>query len=543
MGKCDRQADGILHCGAPCGLANGNGEGDNRRTLKDRLTLQFGADIPALDNLWQQEIKLPETLSAPPLKADAHHPFFSYAFFTRMLYSCLVDADYLDTEAFYLKLENKASERGSSPDLNALQHNFNQFINKFRRRVAQAPAQTEAEKRNAALNRLRSEILDYAVEQAAQPQGLFTLTVPTGGGKTFTSMAFALEHAKRHGMRRVIYVIPFTSIIEQNAAEFRKAFGELGEQAVLEYHSTFDDGKLQNEATKDKLRLASENWDAPIPEMKGFSRANLLYMRAFAEAWTDFEIVQQSVGQLPWGHNVLLLNRIKEQEARLFYVQKAIAENWSRTTLEVHIKNRLHERQGKAVTNFAARLPAPTSALAQETLKDPYLFDFLSLGEDVQEREIENALMQHITRFLLELGNGFAFVGRQYRLEVNGDEFFIDLLFYHIRLKCYVVVELKATAFKPEHAGQLNFYLAAVDAQIKAPDDHATIGLLLCKTQNRLVAEYALSGIGKPIGIAEYELVRALPEPLVTNLPTVEQLENELSDWQEAKDELSGNSG
>ena len=250
--------------GHHAGLANGNGEGDNRRTLKDRLALQFGKDIPTLDNLWQQEIKLPETLSPPPLKADAHHPFFSYAFFTRMLYSCLVDADYLDTEAFYLKLENKAVERGGYPDLNALQHNFNQFINDFRRRIAQAPEQTEAEKRNAALNRLRSEILDHAVEQAAQPQGLFTLTVPTGGGKTFTSMAFALEHAKRHGMRRVIYVIPFTSIIEQNAAEFRKAFGELGEQAVLEHHSTFDDGKLQNEATKDKLRLASENWDAPI---------------------------------------------------------------------------------------------------------------------------------------------------------------------------------------------------------------------------------------------------------------------------------------
>ena len=250
--------------GHHAGLANGNGEGDNRRTLKQRLALQFGADIPALDNFWQQEIKLPQNLSAPPLKADAHHPFFSYAFFTRMLYSCLVDADYLDTEAFYLKLENKASERGGYPDLNALQHNFNQFINAFRRRVAQVPAQTEAEKRNAALNRLRSEILDHAVEQAAQPQGLFTLTVPTGGGKTFTSMAFALEHAKQHGMQRVIYVIPFTSIIEQNAAEFRKAFGELGEQAVLEHHSTFDDGKLQNEATKDKLRLASENWDAPI---------------------------------------------------------------------------------------------------------------------------------------------------------------------------------------------------------------------------------------------------------------------------------------
>lgn len=250
--------------GHHAGLANGNGEGDNRRTLKQRLALQFGADIPALDNLWQQEIKLPQTLSAPPLKADAHHPFFSYAFFTRMLYSCLVDADYLDTEAFYSNLENKAVERGGYPDLNDLQHNFNQFINDFRRRIAQASEQTEAEKRNAALNRLRSEILEHAVEQATQAQGLFTLTVPTGGGKTFTSMAFALEHAKRHGMRRVIYVIPFTSIIEQNAAEFRKAFSELGEQAVLEHHSTFDDGKLQGEATKDKLRLASENWDAPV---------------------------------------------------------------------------------------------------------------------------------------------------------------------------------------------------------------------------------------------------------------------------------------
>ena len=250
--------------GHHAGLANGNGEGDNRRTLKQRLALQFGEDIPALDNQWQQEIKLPQNLSAPPLKADAHHPFFSYAFFTRMLYSCLVDADYLDTEAFYSNLENNVVERGGYPDLNALQHNFNQFINAFRRRIAQAPEQTESEKRNAALNRLRSEILDHAVEQAAQPQGLFTLTVPTGGGKTFTSMAFALEHAKQHDMRRVIYVIPFTSIIEQNSAEFRKAFGELGEQAVLEHHSTFDDGKLQNEATKDKLRLASENWDAPI---------------------------------------------------------------------------------------------------------------------------------------------------------------------------------------------------------------------------------------------------------------------------------------
>lgn len=302
-------------------------------------------------------------------------------------------------------------------------------------------------------------------------------------------------------------------------------------------------------------RQAAQGWGSKVidrlgrdlreafPEMKGFSTRNLKYMRAFAEAWTDFEIVQQVAAQLPWFHLCTLIDKVKDTQQREWYLKQAIVQGWSRTTLEVHIKNRLHERQGKAVTNFAARLPVLTSALAQETLKDPYLFDFLSLGEDAQEREIENALVQHITRFLLELGNGFAFVGRQYRLEVNGDEFFIDLLFYHTRLKCYVVVELKATAFKPEHAGQLNFYLAAVDAQIKAPDDHPTIGLLLCKTQNRLVAEYALSGIDKPIGIAEYELVRALPEPLVTNLPTVEQLENELSDWQEARDELSGNSG
>lgn len=302
-------------------------------------------------------------------------------------------------------------------------------------------------------------------------------------------------------------------------------------------------------------RQAAQGWGSKVidrlgrdlrqafPEMKGFSTRNLKYMRAFAEAWTDFEIVQQVAAQLPWFHPCTLIDKVKDTQQREWYLKQAIVQGWSRTTLEIHIKNRLHERQGRAVTNFAARLPAPTSALAQETLKDPYLFDFLSLGEDAQEREIENALMQHITRFLLELGNGFAFVGRQYRLEVNGDEFFIDLLFYHTRLKCYVVVELKATAFKPEHAGQLNFYLAAIDAQIKAPDDHPTIGLLLCKTQNRLVAEYALSGIDKPIGIAEYELVRALPEPLVTNLPTVEQLENELSDWQEERDELSGNSG
>ncbi|HRO60410.1 MAG TPA: PDDEXK nuclease domain-containing protein [Burkholderiaceae bacterium] len=287
-------------------------------------------------------------------------------------------------------------------------------------------------------------------------------------------------------------------------------------------------------------RQASQGWGAGVierlsrdlreafPEMKGFSKANLISMRAFAEAWSEAAIDQQAVGQLPWGHNVLLLARLKNPELRLRYAEQAVRDGWSRMTLELQIKNRLLERQGQAVTNFSARLPEPHSNVARESLKDPYLFDFLGLGEDAFERDIENALIRHIARFLLELGTGFAFVGRQQRIEVAGDEFFIDLLFYHTRLKCYVVVELKAGAFKPEHAGQLNFYLAAVDAQIKAPEDKPTIGLLLCRSQNRLVAEYALSGIDKPIGVAEYQLVRALPEPLDTSLPTVEQLESEL---------------
>lgn len=279
-------------------------------------------------------------------------------------------------------------------------------------------------------------------------------------------------------------------------------------------------------------RLARDLREA-FPEMKGFSRANLLYMRAFAEAWPDKAIVQQLAGQLPWFHNVLLLTRVKDPTLRLRYAEQALTEGWSRATLELNIRHCLIERQGKAVTNFEARLPAPHSQLARETLKDPYLFDFLGLGDAAHEREIENALVRHITRFLLELGSGFAFVGQQYRLEVSDREFFIDLLFYHTRLKCYVVVELKAAEFKPEHAGQLNFYLTAVDRQVKAPDDNPTIGLLLCKTQDRLVAEYALHGIDKPIGVAEYELVRALPETFATNLPTVEELETELTTMEE----------
>jgi predicted nuclease of restriction endonuclease-like (RecB) superfamily len=273
----------------------------------------------------------------------------------------------------------------------------------------------------------------------------------------------------------------------------------------------------------------SSDLRAAFPDMKGLSSSNLKYMRFFAQECPAGLIGQQSADQLPWFHIVTLITGLADPILREWYAREAIQQSWPRETLKIQIKNQLHRRQGAAVTNFERQLSPPQAGLASQILKDPYHFDFLGLGDEAHERDIENALIRHITRFLLELGAGFAFLGRQFRLEVAGDEFFIDLLFYHTRLKCYVVVELKAQAFKPEHAGQLNFYLAAVDAQIKAPDDRPTIGLLLCKTQNRLVAEYALSGINKPIGVAEYELVRALPEPLDTCLPSIEELETELS--------------
>lgn len=274
-------------------------------------------------------------------------------------------------------------------------------------------------------------------------------------------------------------------------------------------------------------RLAND-LKASFPEMKGFSSSNLKYMRYFAERCPDGLIGQQAADQLPWFHIVTLITKLDSDKEREWYAEQTIQHGWSRTTLTANINSRLFNRHANAVTNFAARLPQPHSDLAHETLKDPYLFDFLGLGNEAHERDIENGLIQHITRFLLELGTGFAFVGRQFKLDVGGDEFFIDLLFYHIRLKCYVVVELKATAFKPEHAGQLNFYLSAIDAQIKAADDKPTIGLLLCKEKNRLVAEYALSGIDRPMGIANYQLMRTLPEPLDTNLPSIEKIEAEL---------------
>lgn len=276
------------------------------------------------------------------------------------------------------------------------------------------------------------------------------------------------------------------------------------------------------------IERLSRDLKSAFPDMKGFSARNLKYMRFFAEHCPDGLIGQQPAAQLPWFHIVVIITKLSNLKEREWYAIQAKSQGWSRLTLELNIQNRLMQRRGTAVNNFDLRLPSSDSVRAQEALKDPYLFDFLGLGDDAEEREIENGLIKHIINFLLELGTGFAFVGRQFRLEVDGDEFFIDLLFYHTRLKSYIVVELKATAFKPAHIGQLNFYLAVVDAQIKASDDKPTIGLLLCRKQNRLVAQYAVNGIDKPIGIAEYQLLRDLSENLAKNLPSIEEIESQI---------------
>ncbi len=289
-------------------------------------------------------------------------------------------------------------------------------------------------------------------------------------------------------------------------------------------------------------RQAAQGWGAKVierlahdlrqafPDMKGFSPRNLKYMRAFAEAWPDAAIVQAALAQLPWYHQLALLDKLDNPDSRRWYAAQAIEHNRSRNVLVMQIETRLQERSGAALTNFEARLPKPQSDLARESLKDPYRFDFVGLTDEAQERDIEHALVKHVTDFLLELGAGFAFVGRQVLLNVGGDEFFIDLLFYHLKLRCYVVIELKGGKFKPEHLGQLSFYLTAVDAQIKHAQDAPTIGLLLCKSKNKIVAEYALRDNSQPIGVAEYQLVESLPPELQTSLPSIEQIERELAD-------------
>jgi predicted nuclease of restriction endonuclease-like (RecB) superfamily len=251
--------------------------------------------------------------------------------------------------------------------------------------------------------------------------------------------------------------------------------------------------------------------------------------------------VQEVLAQITWYHNIALLDKLDDPEARLWYARKAREEGWSRNVLVMHIERRLHERQGKAVTNFPATLPPTDSDMAAQVFKDPYLFDFLGTAEPRREREVEQALVDHTQRFLLELGAGFAFVGRQVLLEVGDQDFYVDLLFYHLKLRCFVVVELKAGPFDPAYVGQINLYLSAVDDLMRHPDDKPTIGLLLCKGKDRLVVEYALRDVHKPIGVAEWEtrLVETLPEELKGSLPTVKELEAELQLVEEMEKEQS----
>lgn len=302
-------------------------------------------------------------------------------------------------------------------------------------------------------------------------------------------------------------------------------------------------------------RLAHDLRNA-FPDMQGFSSSNISRMRAFYHAYTkELEISAQPVpksrglnsaqpvpklinemppapvAEIPWGHNVVLLFKLSDSAERLWYARQTIQQGWSRTILTLQIETDLYGRQGKAVTNFAATLPPLQSDLARQTLKDPYLFDFLTLAEKAHEHDLESGLLEHIQKFLVELGVGFAFVGRQVPVEVDGEDYSIDLLFYHLRLRCFVIIDLKTGDFKPEFAGKMNFYLSAVDDQLRHADDKPSIGLILCKARKRIVAEYALRDVNKPIGVAQWQtrLVKSLPKNLKGNLPTIAELEAELA--------------
>lgn len=302
------------------------------------------------------------------------------------------------------------------------------------------------------------------------------------------------------------------------------------------------------------LQQLSIDLSAEFPDVKGFSYTNIKNIRQWFLFWqqavgelestksqqlvgeSSIENTKQVVSQIlqiPWGHNVAIIQKCKNMQEALYYVQNTIKNGISRSVLIHQIETNLYARDGKAITNFEATLPPLQSDLAKEITKDPYNFDFLSLTKGYQEKELENALTENITKFLLELGSGFAFVGRQYKLIVGGDEFRIDLLFYHIKLKCYVVVELKATSFKPEHAGKLSFYTSAIDGELKNSDDNPTIGILICKSKNNTVVEYALKDINKPLGISEYQLTEILPKEFKSSLPSIEEIEAKLDELEE----------
>lgn len=331
-------------------------------------------------------------------------------------------------------------------------------------------------------------------------------------------------------------------------SELIKLYWELGK--MITEKETVWGSKLIEQVSKD---LKEE-----FSEMKGLSRSNLFYAKKFYLFYND-QLVQQPVGLIdpppadklqnidndnntlvqqlvaliPWGHNILIFTKSATIETALFYLNQTIENQWSRETLKNQLNNKLHERQGKAISNFKHTLSEKVSTLAQQTLKDPYIFDFLSLDIEYRERDIEDQLVQHVSKFLLELGKGFAFIGQQYPLKVADNDYYLDLLFYHTRLKCYIVIELKNTCFQPEYTGKLNFYLSAVDSLVKMPDDNPTMGLLLCKEKKSIEAEFALRDIYKPIGVSEYIIAENLPEDLKSSLPTIEEIEREFENGNE----------
>ena len=291
---------------------------------------------------------------------------------------------------------------------------------------------------------------------------------------------------------------------------------------VINEHKSWGNKFIDNLAADIKLSF---------PEAKGYSVRNLKYMAKFATTYDDEEFVQRAVAQIPWGHTVVLLDKISDSKIRNWYVEKTIENGWSRAVLVHQIESGLYQRQTMAdkINNFEERLLAPQSELATQTMKDPYIFDFIPFKEDMVERDIEQALVKDVTKLLLELGTGFAFIGNQYHLNVGGDDFYIDLLFYNLNLRCYFVIELKTGDFKPDYAGQLNFYLSAVDGILKSDKDNPSIGLLLCKSKNNVVAEYALKDMSKPIGVSEYKIIGELPEAFSKQLPSIEDIQKRIN--------------
>ncbi len=326
----------------------------------------------------------------------------------------------------------------------------------------------------------------------------------------------------------------YLSVIETIKAEIAgsqyKAVLQVNKEMTLLYYNI---GKIINEhkiwGNKFIDNLAKDI-NLAYPNSTGYSVRNLKYMAKFAAEFPDEEFVQQVVAQIPWGHNIVLLDKVGDRSVRKWYIKKTIENGWSRNVLVHQIESGLYERQEvvKKISNFEQLLPASQGELAKQTMKDPYIFDFIPFKEDMVERDIEQALVKDVTALLLELGTGFAFIGNQYHLNVGGDDFYIDLLFYNLNLRCYVVIELKTGDFKPEYAGQLNFYLSAVDAQLKKETDNSTIGLLLCKSKNNLVAEYSLKDMSKPMGISEYKISSVLPESLSEQLPSIEDIQKRI---------------